>query len=502
MLEDELLFASISPGERASKREEVRIDPLSIDYTYCMEEATGSPGGLSPYLLRGGCTLPLEQIRKNLVDAAVAAGWRGSTAASRSRRSPRLRRRGPGALRDVGRTGHRGVGTRNDRPGDGPPPSLSQHAAEEGALGRSPAFVVDNVDPDDIAGLFQYMDMRSTLVNVVSKSGSTAETMAAYLIVRPPAGAAGAVGRSGAASRVHHRPVQRGAEEDRPLGQGAPVRDPRGRGRSILGAESGGLLPAALLGMDVRGLLAGAAAMLAQFVEADVVANPVYIYAALHFLEDTRFHRRINVMMPYSNRLRDLAGWYRQLWAESLGKAVDRQGHTVHAGLTPIRALGVTDQHSQMQLYVEGPDDKVVTFVRVESFGQEVVIPALQDDDDPLAYLGGRSLGELLNAEQEATAWALARRRRPSMTINMPAVDAPSLGQFFMLLEAATAVAGELYDINAFDQPGVELGKEATYALMGRVGFEDMAAEIRGGVADGERPEGGGPRENKRYLVA
>jgi Glucose-6-phosphate isomerase len=190
-----------------------------------------------------------------------------------------------------------------------------------------------------------------------------------------------------------------------------------------------------------------------------------------------------------------------------LGKAVDRQGLTVHAGLTPIRALGATDQHSQVQLYVEGPDDKMFTFVRVERFDQEVVIPALQDPDDPLAYLGGHSLGDLLNTELEATAWALARRKRPSLTIHMPTVDAPSLGQFFMLLEAATAVTGELYDINAFDQPGVELGKEATYALMGRPGFEDLAAEIRGGVADGEAPvagaaEGAPPREAKRYLVA
>jgi Glucose-6-phosphate isomerase len=483
------------------------MDLVSIDYTYCMEDTLGRQGGLSPYLLEA-VRLPLEQVRKNLVEHRRGGGLAWMELPHRNPAdllayAAEVRGRfdtlvvlgiGGSAL------GTTALATALLHPYHNMLPKTERSGAPR-------LFVVDNVDPDDIAGLFQYMDMRTTLVNVVSKSGATAEIMAAYLIVRR------LLEQQVPADQVAQHLVFTTDPYSgvlRKIGRLDKVRlfeIPAGVGGRFSVLSPVGLLPAALLGIDVRGLLAGAAATLARFEEADVVANPAYVYAALHFLEDTRFRRRINVMMPYSNRLRDVAGWFRQLWAESLGKAVDRQGLTVHAGLTPIRALGATDQHSQVQLYVEGPDDKMFTFVRVERFDQEVVIPALQDPDDPLAYLGGHSLGDLLNTELEATAWALARRKRPSLTIHMPTVDAPSLGQFFMLLEAATAVTGELYDINAFDQPGVELGKEATYALMGRPGFEDLAAEIRGGVADGEAPvagaaEGAPPREAKRYLVA
>jgi glucose-6-phosphate isomerase len=211
----------------------------------------------------------------------------------------------------------------------------------------------------------------------------------------------------------------------------------------------------------------------------NIVENPAAMFAVLQFLNETRFDRRISVMMPYSSRLRDLADWYRQLWAESLGKAVDRTGKTVHTGMTPVKALGATDQHSQVQLYSEGPDDKLITFLRVERFEHDVRIPDSHPDEPDLAYLADHSFGDLLNAEQVATAWALARRRRPSLTISVPRVDAPSLGQLFYLLEVATAVMGELHGIDAFDQPGVELGKQATYALMGRGGHEALAGEIR-----------------------
>ena len=240
------------------------------------------------------------------------------------------------------------------------------------------------------------------------------------------------------------------------------------------------------------GLLDGAVEMEEWIVGADVISNPAYVFATLQFLQDTRFHRHLSVMMPYSRALRDVADWYRQLWAESLGKAVDRQGRTVHAGPTPIRALGATDQHSQVQLYTEGPDDKVFTFLRVGEFAHDVVIPALYANEESLAYLGGRSMSELLNAEQQATAWALAQRGRPSLTIEVPRVDAGSVGQVLFLLEVATAIAGELYDVNAFDQPGVELGKRATYALMGRTGFEELAETIRG--AEGPEQSGDGAR--------
>jgi glucose-6-phosphate isomerase len=182
--------------------------------------------------------------------------------------------------------------------------------------------------------------------------------------------------------------------------------------------------------------------------------------------------------MPYSAGLRDVADWYRQLWAESLGKEVDRKGRVVHTGPLPVKGLGVTDQHSQLQLYAEGPDDKVMTFVGVRQFENHVEIPAPGTGAESLAYLGGHSLADLLWAEQRGTTWALAQKGRPSLTITLPRVDAYSVGALMFMLEMATAISGELYDIDAFNQPGVELSKQATYALMGREGYEQLAGEI------------------------
>jgi glucose-6-phosphate isomerase len=176
-------------------------------------------------------------------------------------------------------------------------------------------------------------------------------------------------------------------------------------------------------------------------------------------------------MMAYHERLTTFVDWYRQLWAESLGKG--------GKGQTPVKAVGAVDQHSQIQLYNEGPKDKIITFLRVESFSSDIEIPSLYPDKPALAYLGGHSLGELMNKELVGTASALAKRGVPSVTISMPQVDELNLGALFMVYEMATALTGHLYGINPFDQPGVEEGKRLTYGLMGRPGFEDKGKEAR-----------------------
>ena len=346
------------------------------------------------------------------------------------------------------------------------------------ARGGPRLFVLDNVDPDEIAGLLSQVDLSTTLVNVVSKSGATAETMAAYLLARSLLEE-----RLGAQEAVEHLVFTTDPEAGvlRRIGEADGIRMfpvPPGVGGRFSVLSAVGLLPAAVCGIDVAGLLAGARAGAARSTEGDVAVSPAYVFAVIQYLQYVRFDRRVTVMMPYSTRLRDVADWYRQLWAESLGKAKDRKGREVHVGPTPVEALGATDQHSQVQLYAEGPDDKVITFLRVESFVEDPVIPALHPEEDALAYLGGRKFSELLNIEQRATAWALARQGRPSLTITLPRVDAASVGELLYTLEVATAVAGELFDVDAFDQPGVELGKQATYALMGRPGFEGQAAAI------------------------
>ena len=182
-----------------------------------------------------------------------------------------------------------------------------------------------------------------------------------------------------------------------------------------------GLLPAALLGIDIRGLLAGAAAMDARLASAELIENPAYLGAVLHRAAYAE-GRRISVMFAYSDQLYLLADWYRQLWAESLGKRFGLDGTVAAVGPTPVKALGVTDQHSQVQLYKEGPDDKVYTFLGVERFARTVPIPPAGKGLDAISYLGGHTLNELLAAEQRATEAALSRAGRPVTRITFPEV--------------------------------------------------------------------------------
>jgi glucose-6-phosphate isomerase len=220
------------------------------------------------------------------------------------------------------------------------------------------------------------------------------------------------------------------------------------------------------MGIDTAGLLDGAADMRTRCASGTLRSNIAGTFAALQYLADTKHGRHVQVLMPYSDALRDMAAWFVQLWAESLGK--HRTAGDAGVGPTPLAALGATDQHSQVQLFMEGPPDKTVTFIGVETSTVDVTIPRLHPDIPELAYLGGHQLGELLDIERRATAGALARRGRPNMTLLMETVDPFRVGALFMLLELATAYAGQLYGVNAFDQPGVELGKQFTYAMLGR----------------------------------
>jgi len=196
------------------------------------------------------------------------------------------------------------------------------------------------------------------------------------------------------------------------------------------------------------------------------------VMAALLHHSDRVSRRPIHVLMPYSDRLRSVAFWFQQLWAESLGKARTLSGEAVATGPTPVAALGATDQHSFLQLLMEGPDDKVVLFVEVEDHGPDATIPQRHAEIKELAYLGGHTFGELINTERRATAEALRRTGRPNATLYLPQVDPGSLGQLLMLFQIATVYAGALYGVDPLDQPGVELSKKLTYGLMGREGVD------------------------------
>jgi glucose-6-phosphate isomerase len=344
------------------------------------------------------------------------------------------------------------------------------------ALEKEPRLVVmDNIDPVRIGSYLAALDPKTTLLNVITKSGDTAETMSELLIFRK--WFVDSLGAKAAKERIV-------ATTDRTKGALRKIAGdegwttfevPDGVGGRFSVLTPVGLLPAALLGIDIRGLLAGAGAMDARLSSGDLMENPAYLGAALHHSAYAA-GRPISVMFAYSDQLYLLADWYRQLWAESLGKKLGKDGTIVSVGPTPIKALGVTDQHSQVQLYKEGPDDKVYTFLTVEKFGQSVQIPHAAEE--AVSYLGGHTLNELLAAEEMATEIALSKAGRPVSSITFPEVNPGSIGEYYHLLEVQTVAAGGLFSIDPLDQPGVEEGKQFAYGIMGRPGYEAKRKEV------------------------
>jgi glucose-6-phosphate isomerase len=348
--------------------------------------------------------------------------------------------------------------------------------AVHAALGKGPVRLhfVDNVEPEPILELLRALEPRRTLVNVISKSGSTAETMAAFLAFRR--WLEEALGPGWKEHVVVTTDPARGILRPYAQAEGLTAFEvpPAVGGRFSVTCPVG-TLPLAFAGVDLEAFLAGCRKA-NETAQAGAGANLPAQTALVH----DRLSRKglnINVFMPYSTRLRYLPDWFVQLHDESLGKATDREGNVVRTGTTAVRAIGTTDQHAQVQLFREGPHDKLITFVRLEKPTEDFEIPAVKGLE-ALDYLFGRSFFELLDAEAKATAHALAKAHQPNFAFVLERLDAYTLGWLMQHLMWQTAFLGELWNINAFDQPGVELGKEYTYALMGRKGYEKLAAEL------------------------
>ena len=349
--------------------------------------------------------------------------------------------------------------------------------SEEQRNGFPRIFFLDNIDPDTMTGLLDYLDLSKTLVNVITKSGDTAETMAQFLIVKDRL-------EKELGDNYRYNVV---ATTDKKTGILRQIAEQEGYKTFVVPDDVGGrfsvfsavgFLPLALVGIDIDSIVNGIKDMDLALKNTDIYENIAAQNALIHYLLDTKKGKHISVMMPYSSKLKFVADWYVQLWAESLGKNKDKDGNDVQIGQTPIKALGATDQHSQIQLYNEGPNDKVISFIRVGEFDNNLEIPNIFEYTG-IGYLGGKTMNQLINAEADSTKVALTDYNRPNITITLDKVDGYHIGQLLYMFEVQTAIAGELYNINAFNQPGVEQAKNYTYALMGRAGYEESAHTLQ-----------------------
>ncbi|MCQ2910715.1 MAG: glucose-6-phosphate isomerase [Clostridia bacterium] len=339
-------------------------------------------------------------------------------------------------------------------------------------------YVLDNVDPEKIVNFLDIVDLKKCLFNVISKSGSTSETMSQFMIIEEKM-----------------KKVLDNEDElkdhfvfttDKEKGNLVKIGKEKGYKMFVVPSGVGGrfseltpvgLLAAAMCGINISELLRGAKEMDMACDKTNYRESPAYMYAIIHYILMNK-NKKLSVMMPYSDRLKYMSDWYCQLWAESIGKKFDNEGKEVWGGMTPIKALGVTDQHSQLQLYTEGPFDKIVVFLKNERFKNELMIPEVYGDIPEINFLGGHTQNELINVELSSTEIALNKMGKPNMKIIFPEINEYYIGQFIQMMEIATGFMGELMNINAFDQPGVEEGKNCTYAIFNKPGYEEKKKEL------------------------
>ena len=310
----------------------------------------------------------------------------------------------------------------------------------------------DNADPFTFASALKSFDLRSTRFIAISKSGGTAETLSQALA------AAGTIEAAGGGKYLGHHFIV--VTEPRPSALksfaesiGCPVLDhPMGVGGRYAVLTMVGILPAILLGLDVEALRAGAGDVVSNMLSAKSASDvPAFAGAALHHALDRDRQLRETVLWSYSDALKTFGPWWRQLWAESLGK----EGQ----GSTPVAALGPVDQHSQLQLFLDGPGGALYTIVTTDTKRAGPEIPQARAEALGLSYLAGKHLGDLVAAEARATAETLARRGRPVRQIHVPKLDERAMGALLMHFMIETIVMGRLMGVDPFDQPAVEEGK-------------------------------------------
>jgi len=331
-------------------------------------------------------------------------------------------------------------------------------------------FIYDNVDPVIFNKIIKTIQMDKTFINVITKSGSTAETVASFMVLW----------------EIMHKIIGNGTKEhfvittDPEKGNLKKIAQknkltclsipPEIVGRySVLSPV--GILLTEIIGINSEEILKGALDIREKImIEENIWKNPALLMSCILYIYATEYNKIINVIIPYSDRLKAFSEWFCQIWAESLGK----QGK----GFTPYPSVGVTDQHSQLQLWIDGPKDKIIIFVKIEEYEEDIKIPFVFEERQELNYLAGHTFSELIKAEEESTEVTLTKAGIPNLTIKIPKISAYYMGQLFMFFEIVTVLTGFLIGINPFNQPAVEECKKFIYSIMGKKEYKEKRKEI------------------------
>jgi len=335
-------------------------------------------------------------------------------------------------------------------------------------------FLGDTTDPRPLADLLQIIDLKKTVFQIVSKSGSTIEPLANFLYLREAV-----IKTVGYKKHQDHFIITTNKEKGSLLelvykeGYRLLAHHQSGGRFSVLSVN--GLLPAVWAGLKTADLLAGAR-VIDKISNLNTKNNLPFVFAALQCLAYLKKKQSVHVLMPYDYYLFEYSNWWRQLWGESLSNKFNLKNKKVNLGITPVANLGPTDQHSQIQLMIEGPFDKIISFIVTEKNNIKMKIPKYPDSQS--AYLGGHKFKEVLDIEHRATAVSLMKNQRPNQTLIIPEVNEFYLGQLFYFMEMATLYLGELLQVNVTDQPGVEQSKHFMYGLLGKEGYDKFKKEI------------------------
>jgi glucose-6-phosphate isomerase len=337
-------------------------------------------------------------------------------------------------------------------------------------------YFFDNVDPESIKDAIDLLDMKKTVFNIITKSGTTSETMLNMLAI------GASLKKKGLSLKDHlifttdpEKGFLREMSKETEI-KTFPIHPLLGGRFSVLSHV--GLVSAAVTGVDIEALIEGALKELKDIKAKDVLRSQALLLPLFQY-NLNKSGVNINVIFSYSDSLYYIGEWYKQLMAESLGKRYSREGKDIFTGITPLFLKGTTDQHSVLQLLIEGPFDKFIIFMAPKKYRKEIKVSEEIIRDERINYLQDREYSSLIKSEYFATKAALTKNGRPNVSIEFDKIDEFNIGRAIYMLEYGIIALGEMLNINPIDQPGVELGKKYTYGIMGRKGFEKERNEFK-----------------------